>query len=81
MRSTKPISASVHSAVSGLLVDLHAKGGCEKIGLTRESFAVILCEVATKYLPAGATHADARTFLLTLRIDELALAQGCAAGN
>ncbi len=81
MRSTKPISASVHSAVSDLLPDLHAKGGCEKIGLTRESFAVILCEVATKYLPAGTTRADTRTFLLTLRIDELALAQACAAGN
>jgi len=81
MRSTKPISASVYSAVSDLLADLHAKGGCEKIGLTRESFAVILCEVATKYLPAGTTRADTRTFLLTLRIDELALAQACAAGN
>ncbi|MFZ0951900.1 MAG: sigma-70 family RNA polymerase sigma factor [Candidatus Sulfotelmatobacter sp.] len=81
MRATKPISASVHSAVSDLLADLHAKSGCEKIGLTRESLAVILCEVATKYLTAGATHADARTFLLTLRIDELALAQACAAGN
>src|SRR5271170_7377694 len=81
MRSTKPISASVHLAVSDLLADLHAKSGCEKIGLTQESFAVILCEVATKYLPAGATHADARSFLLTLRIDELALAQACAAGS
>ncbi len=81
MRSTKPISASVHSAVSDLLADLHAKSGCEKIGLTRESFAVILCEVAAKYLPSGVTHADARIFLLTLRVDELALAQACAAGN
>ena len=81
MRSTKPTSTSVHSAVSGLLADLHAKSGCEKIGLTRESFSVILCEVATKYLPAGATHADARSFLLALRIDELALAQACAAGS
>jgi hypothetical protein len=81
MRATKPISAPVQSAVSGLLAELHAKGGCEKIGLTRESFEAILGEVATKYLPASTTHADARTFLLTLRIDELALAQACAAGN
>src|SRR5208282_4298387 len=81
MPVVKQISASVHSAVSDLLVDLHAKSGCEKIGLTRESFAVILCEVATKYLPAGATQAETHTFLLTLRIDELALAQACAAGN
>src|SRR5271170_5786443 len=81
MRSTKPISASVHSAVSDLLVDLHAKSGCEKIGLTRESFAVILCEVATKYLPAGNSEPQARSFLLTLRVEELALARACAAGH
>src|ERR1700683_2589723 len=81
MRVAKPIPAPVQSAVSGLLAELHAKGGCEKIGLTRESFEAILGEVATKYLPASTTHADARTFLLTLRIDELALAQACAAGN
>src|SRR5580693_8100223 len=81
MRTTKPISASVHSAVSDLLADLHAKSGCNNIGLTRESFATVLCEVATKYLPTSATHADARTFLLTLRVDELALAQACAAGD
>jgi RNA polymerase sigma-70 factor (ECF subfamily) len=81
MRATKPISASVQSAVSDLLADLHAKSGCNNIGLTRESFATVLCEVATKYLPASATHADARTFLLTLRVDELALAQACAAGS
>jgi RNA polymerase sigma-70 factor (ECF subfamily) len=81
MRVAKPISAPVQSAVSGLLAELHAKGGCDKIGLTRQSFEAILVEVATKYLPASTTHADARTFLLTLRIDELALAQACAAGN
>jgi RNA polymerase sigma-70 factor, ECF subfamily len=81
MRATKPIPAPVQSAVSELLSELHAKSGCEKIGLARESFAAILCEVATKYLPTAATHADTRTFLLALRVDELALAQACAAGN
>jgi RNA polymerase sigma-70 factor (ECF subfamily) len=81
MRVTKPISAPVLSAVSDLLAELHAKSDCEKIGLTRESFSVILCGVAAKYLPASATHADTRTFLLTLRVDELALAQACAAGS
>jgi RNA polymerase sigma-70 factor, ECF subfamily len=81
MRATKPISAQVYSAVADLLAELHAKSGCDKIGLARESFAGILCEVATKYLPTAATHADACTFLLTLRVEELALAQACAAGN
>jgi RNA polymerase sigma-70 factor (ECF subfamily) len=81
MRATKSISAPVQSAVSGLLAELHSKSGCEKIGLTRESFATILCDVAVKYLPGGTNQADARAFLLTLRIEELALARACAAGN
>src|SRR5258706_7398859 len=81
MRVTKPMPAAVQSAVADLLSDLHAKSGCEKIGLARESLAEILCDVATKYLPVGNTEAEARTFLLTLRVDELALARACAAGN
>jgi RNA polymerase sigma-70 factor (ECF subfamily) len=63
------------------LAELHAKGGCEKIGLTRESFATILGNVAMKYLPSGASQTEARAFLLTLRVEELALARACAAGH
>jgi RNA polymerase sigma-70 factor (ECF subfamily) len=81
MRSTKPISAEVQSAVAELLAELHAKGGCGKIGLTEESFAAILCDVAVKYLAGGVSQSEARTFLLTLRVEELALARACAAGN
>jgi RNA polymerase sigma-70 factor, ECF subfamily len=81
MRSAKTISAEVQSAVAELLAELHAKAGCEKIGLSREAFQGILCEVAAKYLPVGNMRAEVRTFLLTLRIDELALARACAAGN
>src|SRR5271166_1470680 len=81
MRASKPISALVQSAVSELLPDLHAKSGCEKIGLTRESFGEILADVAMKYLPAEASPAEARTLLLSLRVDELALARACAAGH
>ena len=58
MRATKPISAPVQSAVSNLLPELHAKSGCEKIGVTHESFAVILRDVAVKYLPTDASQAD-----------------------
>jgi RNA polymerase sigma-70 factor (ECF subfamily) len=81
MRATKPISAAVESAAADLLADLYVKGSCEKIGLTRESFTAILCEVATKYLPAETNQSEARGFLLTLRVDELALARACAAGH
>jgi RNA polymerase sigma-70 factor (ECF subfamily) len=81
MRTTKPISASVQSAVTDLVAELHVAGGCEKIGLSRDSFAAILCNVGAKYLPAGVTRAEARAFLLTLRVEELALAHACAAGH
>jgi RNA polymerase sigma-70 factor (ECF subfamily) len=79
MSSTKPISA-VQSVVGELLADLHARSDCEKIGLTRESFAVILCEVGSKHATAATSESEIRTFLLSLRVDELALARACAAG-
>jgi RNA polymerase sigma-70 factor (ECF subfamily) len=78
MISTKPISA-VQRVVNDLLPELHAKSGCELVGLTRDSFAVILCDIGTKH---GATsETEIRAFLLTLRVDELALARACAAGS
>jgi RNA polymerase sigma-70 factor (ECF subfamily) len=79
MSSTKPNSA-MQSVVNELLVDLHAKSGCEKVGLTRESFAVILCEVGSKHTTATSSETEIRTFFLSLRVDELALARACAAG-
>jgi RNA polymerase sigma-70 factor (ECF subfamily) len=80
MSSTKPISA-VQSVVNELLADLCAKSGCEKIGLPRGSFAAILCEVGSKHSTAATSAREIRTFLLSLRVDELALARACAAGN
>jgi RNA polymerase sigma-70 factor (ECF subfamily) len=68
----------VQSVVGELLLELHAKAGGERIGITRESFSAILCEVGAKY--AGTSEADARNFFLSLRVDELALARACAAG-
>src|ERR1700678_781548 len=81
MITSKPISAAVQQAVAELLVALHARSGGEKYGLSPESFALILSSVATKYLPAEASQSDTRAFLLTLRVEELALARACAAGD
>jgi RNA polymerase sigma-70 factor, ECF subfamily len=72
-------NSAVQSVVNELLSELHVKAGCEKIGLTRESFAIILCEIGTKNNIDSET--DARAFILSLRIDELALARACAAGD
>lgn len=80
MSSTKSISA-VQSVVDLLLAELHARAGCDKIGLTRESFSLILCEVGAKHASDAASENEVRTFFLGLRIDELALARACAAGH
>ena len=80
MSSTDLISA-VQSVVSDLLGELHAKSGCDKIGLTRESFAAILCEVGTKFATVATSEDEIRAFFVSLRVDELALARACADGN
>ena len=79
MSFTTP-NSGVQSVVNELLTDLHAKSGCEKIGLTRESFCVILCEVGSKHATALTSESEIRTFFLSLRVDELALARACASG-
>jgi RNA polymerase sigma-70 factor, ECF subfamily len=79
MTSAKPTSA-VQSIVNDLLAELHAKAGGETVGLTRESFAVVLLEVGSKHA-ACASQSEARAFFLSLRVDELALARACAAGH
>ena len=80
MSSTKQSSA-VQSVVNDLLAELHAKSGGEKIGLTRESFALILCEIGAKHTTAATSENEIRTFFLSLRVDELALARACAGGS
>src|SRR5215469_15969572 len=75
--SPNPVMLSV---ISELLPDLHAKAGCKEIGLTHQSFAMILAEVGAKHA-AGLSQGEIRNFFLSLRIDELALARACAAGH
>jgi RNA polymerase sigma-70 factor (ECF subfamily) len=72
---------AVQSVVNALLTDLYVKGACEKVGLTPESFSAILCDVGSKHATAASSENEIRTFLLTLRVDELALARACAAGD
>lgn len=67
--------------MNDLLTELHGKSGCERVGLTRESFAAILCEVGSKHASVAASDSELRAFFLSLRVDELALARACAAGH
>jgi RNA polymerase sigma-70 factor, ECF subfamily len=80
MSLTKPISV-VRSVVDDLLPELYAKGGCDKIGLSREGLGAILCEIAAKNSGATGSEPEVRSLLLSIRMDELALARACAAGN
>jgi len=80
MSSTKPISAAVQSVVNELLDELHAKASCDKIGVTRDRLAEILCEVGGRQ-GESTSEGELRTFFLSLRVDELALARACAAGD
>ncbi len=59
---------------------LHERCGAAAYGLDREQFAAILRDIQSKYLPL-ASPAEAANFCGALRLEELALARGCAAGN
>src|SRR6202041_4119863 len=80
MSATKQ-TAAVELMVSELVAELQAKSGCEKVGLARETFVAILCEVGAKYATPASSESELRTFFLALRVDELALARACAAGS
>jgi RNA polymerase sigma-70 factor, ECF subfamily len=79
--STTKQSSAVRTVLNELGAELHSKSGGEKFGLTCDSFSAILSEIGAKHASACASVDDARTFFLSLRIDELALARACAEGN
>src|ERR1700761_7532048 len=76
--SSSDSNSAVRFVVDELLAELHTKAGCDRVGLTRESFSTILFEVGTRY--GSKSEAEARSLFLSLRVDELALARACAAG-
>lgn len=66
---------------AALAAELCEKSGAAAYGVTAAGFALILEQVAGKYLPAGAAQNVVRELCSGLRLEELALARGCAAGN
>jgi RNA polymerase sigma-70 factor, ECF subfamily len=63
------------------LKQLYQSSGAERYGIAEPAFARILIEVGVKYLPADAGMQQARELLLTVRVEELALARACSAGD
>jgi RNA polymerase sigma-70 factor, ECF subfamily len=64
-----------------LVGELFERSAGAKFGLTIEEFTVVLGEVSAKSLPSEASQHDVRELLGTLRVEDLALARACAAGN
>jgi RNA polymerase sigma-70 factor, ECF subfamily len=62
-----------------MVTELYEKSG--NSGLSREQFAAVLNEVAAKYLPADASARQTADLFASLRVEELALARACAAGQ
>ena len=62
-----------------MITELYEKSG--NSGLSREQFEAILNEVAAKYLPRGASAGQTAELYASLRVEELALARACAAGQ
>jgi RNA polymerase sigma-70 factor (ECF subfamily) len=66
---------------------LYERSGAAAYGVTAEQFATILDEILRKYLPHNPAHNSAlageeiNAFCAALRLEELALARACAAGN
>jgi len=77
------LSRGVQSGVedSGLESELYQKSRGAEFGLTVEEFSFILEEVCKKCLPAGSRPSEKKAFLVSLRMEELALARACAAGH
>jgi RNA polymerase sigma-70 factor, ECF subfamily len=71
----------VSAGLESLLAELFQKSRGGSLGMTRQHFDSVLGEISRKYLPADAAEHDLREFYVSLRIEELALARACAAGQ
>ncbi len=77
-RSANPAWAQ---GLDPLLRELFQNSRAVEFGFTADQFARVLLDIGLKYLPEAARSKEATTFLSALRVEELALARGCAAGN
>jgi RNA polymerase sigma-70 factor (ECF subfamily) len=74
-------ASGLASALNSVLDELCLRSRSADWGVAREDFEQILLAIGAKYLPAEARASDAAAFFNGLRLEELALARGCAEGN
>ena len=60
-----------------LAAELHARCGAAQFGVSCDDLARILAEIAKKY-SGSVDSSRAREFCLSLKLEELVLARGCA---
>jgi RNA polymerase sigma-70 factor (ECF subfamily) len=65
---------------TAIAAELYLRSGAAAYGVSAEQFAVILDAILRKYLPQASSEEKAN-FCAALRLEELALARACAAGN
>jgi RNA polymerase sigma-70 factor (ECF subfamily) len=78
------LGATVEPCLTGmdeLVAKLYATSGSSQFGISLQDFTRILNEVVEKYCVRSGDTKDYRELLFSLRVGELALARGCAAGN
>lgn len=72
--------AAAPPGLESTVAELYQKSRGADFGLSREQFTAILVEISAKYLP-GAALSEIRELYVSLRVEELAMARACAAGN
>ncbi len=65
---------------TSIAAELYLRSGAAAYGVSAEQFAVILDDIQRKYVPKASAEEKA-DFCAALRLEELALARACAAGN
>src|SRR5579872_636514 len=85
--SSKPAAAPRGKSPTGrtipapLAAELLRLSNGERWGLDVSQFSVILESISVKYLPEDCNDAECKSMLKELKLEELALARACAAGN
>lgn len=78
-RQPPPVAVSIDARLAD---ELHQRSGATAYGLSPEQFTSILKAVVSRNEElAGASAQEIAEFVSGLKLDELALAHGCAAGN
>ena len=77
-------SAPARSRLAGLeplIEELFERSGAPLYAISLPEFESVLSAIAGRYLPVDAALQEKRELLVTLRVEELALARACAAGH